>query len=218
MRKGDEPSEMLVRQKICRLEICFPEGKSPSIGKAIRIASESENYKIDMEGRCAFHTATFDITDAARAEKALELSRLAFGWKGVSMKVNSGLLPTSFGTYMWTMDILKCYVLSLKIKEKKAYCWSVDMMCLDRGTKFERFLVYYPCSHITVRRHRIDYRLPVSFRDQYEAIATKAGIGWCPSLELDDAISATIRANGFDDREEMWKRAKISLPSEPPQI
>ncbi len=190
-------------------EITFPKSRSMGHSTAVEIAQKATEYnRLDTDGLIA-HQAKFDLNFYDQACHAFEIAKLTSGLSGVLIRVNGTIAPTVYGQYLWIIDILKCYVQSLKCNDTKAYCWEVVSVCIPHGAKlnskdsfvFTKFTpkglvqICYPCKHVLAWREEINFFHPSSIQDQIQAIVVKACVEWCPSLRLDAAMAETKIAN-----------------------
>jgi len=177
---------------------------------AVEIAQKATEYAcLEIEGQI-LHKAKFDLNFCEQACYAFEIARLTSGLSGVLIRVGGTVAPTVYGQYIWIIDILKCYVQSMKCADRKAYCWQVvtldvpsnidlhhhDKFILSEVRLKKQVHICYPCKHVLAWRQEINFFHPSSVKDQIHAIAVKACLEWCPSLRIDEAMEETGNLNG----------------------
>lgn len=193
------------------IEFLFPKSKSIAHASAVNIARNATEYKQVNIENSLLHTAKFELNNFEQANLALQLIQLIWNLKGVSIKTGNKVAPSTFGHYLWLMDILKCYVQSVHCTDYKAHCWTIETTLVPEevvglrevqnsifmvdGKIMKQIYFCYPCSHILSQKHKIDLLHPSSLKDQLLAIAVKEGLDWCPALNIDDAIIETQRIN-----------------------
>ncbi|HHE4909548.1 TPA: hypothetical protein ACPFK7_003761 [Proteus mirabilis] len=168
-----------------KLLLLIPKSRSKNHPLAMKYASVIDSVQVYIEEQL-FTICYIDLTNHRDCEVAQKIINISSGWKGFSA-VFKGMTITSFHL---SYRVLPCIKEALCCTSKKAHC--SKMATGNSYIREHRYVDYQICNFDLLLPCKLadmgfyEPHLDVSINDQYQAMAVRMGVNWCPFFNADD--------------------------------